>query len=42
MYDLSKEYDYEYAPEATVAVWPVTSKGKECVWRQIPEILVKD
>lgn len=29
-------YDYSIAPEGTVAVWPITSKGKECVWRQIP------
>lgn len=35
-------YDYGCAPEGTVAVWPVTSKGKECVWRQIPERLEKD
>ncbi|WP_455714896.1 site-specific DNA-methyltransferase, partial [Anaerosporobacter sp.] len=36
------QYDYDCAPEGTVAVWPVTTKGKECVWRQIPERLQKD
>ena len=30
------------APEGTVAVWPVTSKGKQCVWRQISERLQSD
>ena len=24
------------------AVWPVTAKGKQCVWRQIPERLQSD
>ena len=35
-------YDYSIAPEGTVAIWPVTSKGKECVWRQIPDRLQSD
>ena len=35
-------YDYSVAPEGTVAIWPVTSKGKECVWRQIPDRLQSD
>ena len=35
-------YDYSIAPEGTVAIWPVTSKGKECVWRQIPDRLQND
>lgn len=35
-------YDYSIAPEGTVAVWPVTAKGKQCVWRQIPDRLQKD
>lgn len=30
-------YDYSVAPAGTTAVWPVTAKGKQCVWRQIPE-----
>lgn len=36
------EYDYSVAPEGTTAIWPVTSKGKECVWRQISSRLHKD
>lgn len=28
-------YDFTIAPSGTVAVWPITSKGKDCVWRQI-------
>lgn len=35
-------YDYSVAPEGTVAVWPITSKGKECVWRQIPSRVKND
>lgn len=35
-------YDYTVAPKGTVAVWPVTSKGKECVWRHIPKRLIGD
>lgn len=35
-------YDYSVAPIGTVAVWPVTAKGKQCVWRQIPDRLQKD
>jgi len=29
-------YDFTEAPEGTVAVWPITSKGKQCVWRLSP------
>lgn len=36
------KYDYDEAPEGTIAVWPVSSKGKECVWRLIPERLMHD
>lgn len=36
------EYNYDEAPEGTVAVWPITSKGKECVWRFIPSRLKND
>lgn len=36
------EYDYSIAPEGTVAVWPITSKGKQCVWRQIAGRLIQD
>lgn len=35
-------YDRETAPEGTVAVWPVTSKGKPCVWRLEPARLMGD
>lgn len=35
-------YDYSIAPEGLVAVWPITSKGKECVWRQIPNRVMSD
>ena len=35
-------YDYSVAPQGTVAVWPVTSKGKQCVWRQIPSRIKSD
>ena len=36
------EYDYSVAPEGTVAIWPITAKGKQCVWRQISSRLIKD
>ena len=36
------EYNYDEAPKGTVAVWPITSKGKECVWRHIPNRLNDD
>ena len=35
-------YDYSIAPNGTCAIWPVTSKGKQCVWRQIPDRLQSD
>lgn len=35
-------YDYSIAPEGTVAIWPVTAKGKACVWRQIPSRIKSD
>ena len=35
-------YDYSIAPQGTVAVWPVTAKGKPCVWRQISGRLQAD
>ncbi len=35
-------YDYSIAPKGTIAVWPITSKGKECVWRQIPSRVKND
>ncbi len=36
------EYDYSIAPEGTVAIWPITSKGKDCVWRLISSRLKND
>ena len=36
------EYDFSIAPEGTIAVWPITSKGKDCVWRQIPSRIKSD
>lgn len=35
-------YDYEEAPTNSVAIWPVTSKGDECVWRLVPSRLIQD
>jgi len=35
-------YDYSIAPEGTFAIWPITSKGKQCVWRLISERLIND
>lgn len=35
-------YPYDEAPTGTVAVWPVTNKGEQCVWRLIPERLLGD
>ena len=35
-------FNYDEAPMGTVAVWPVTSKGKKCVWRLIPSRLKAD
>ena len=36
------EFDFKEAPEGTVAIWPITSKGKECVWRLSPNRLLND
>lgn len=36
------QYDYSVAPEGCTAVWPITTKGKECVWRQIGSRLRED
>ncbi|MBR08156.1 MAG: site-specific DNA-methyltransferase [Rickettsiales bacterium] len=38
----SFDYDFSEAPEGTVAIWPITSKGDECVWRLISERLEAD
>ncbi|HAD11230.1 MAG TPA: site-specific DNA-methyltransferase [Saprospirales bacterium] len=41
--DLSEfEYNFSEAPEGTVAIWPITSKGKQCVWRLTSNRLLND
>ena len=35
-------FDYSEAPEGTAALWPVSSKGAECVWRLISPRLLHD
>ena len=35
-------YDFDEAPEGTAALWPISNKGAECVWRLIPERLLSD
>lgn len=36
------KFDYSEAPEGTVALWPVSSKGGHCVWRLISKRLIDD
>lgn len=35
-------YDFSVAPEGMAAIWPITTKGKQCVWRQISSRLKHD
>lgn len=35
-------YDFNEAPKGTVAIWPITSKGKDCVWRLVSSRLKED
>lgn len=35
-------YDFTEAPSGTVAIWPITSKGKDCVWRLVSSRLIND
>lgn len=35
-------FNYDEAPEGTVALWPVSSKGADCVWRLISSRLLHD
>ena len=35
-------FDYENAPEGTSVLWPISSKGEECVWRLISSRLLSD
>lgn len=38
-----EEYEYTCtAPDGACAVWPITSKGKECVWRLAPDRFLGD
>lgn len=36
------QFDYNDAPEGTVAVYPVTAKGEPCVWRLISSKLMEN
>lgn len=36
------KYDFNEAPQGTVAIWPITNKGKDCVWRLISNRLKND
>lgn len=36
------EYKFEEPPNGSVAIWPITSKGKECVWRLSPNRFLAD
>lgn len=36
------QFDYSEAPAGTDAVWPVSSKGNDCVWRFVPSRLMSD
>ena len=33
------QFNYDEAPDGTVAIWPITQRGDACVWRLIPEKL---
>ena len=35
-------FDYDEAPSGAVAIWPITQQGDKCVWRLIPEKLLKN
>lgn len=35
-------FDFNEAPEGTVALWPISSKGADCVWRLISTRLLHD
>ena len=38
----STVFDFNEAPEGTVALWPISSKGADCVWRLISTRLLHD
>ena len=35
-------YDFDIAPAGAHAIWPITAKNEQCVWRLIPERLLND
>ncbi len=35
-------YDYSEATDGLFAIWPITAKGDQCVWRLIPSRLMDD
>jgi adenine-specific DNA-methyltransferase len=35
-------FNFEDKPEGTEAIWPITTKGKDCVWRLAPLRLLSD
>ena len=35
-------YNYDEAPAGTYAIWPITAKGDQCVWRLISSRLLTD
>lgn len=35
-------YDFDEAPEGACTIWPITSKGEQCVWRLISKRLISD
>ncbi len=35
-------YDFNEAPDGCFAIWPITTKGDQCVWRLIPSRLLGD
>jgi len=38
-----EEFKFEVtAPAGTVPIWPITTKGEECVWRLAPDRLISD
>lgn len=35
-------YDYNEAPKGTYAIWPITDKGDQCVWRLVPNTFLEN
>lgn len=36
------QYDFSLAPKGSFAIWPISSKNEQCVWRLIPDRLMSD